>query len=139
MKSAGFIILIIFFFACTNRQSVPDNILKKKPMTLVLADVFIADALVNEKKTRDSLVNVNALSAAYYQQVFKLHSTSKDKFVSSYEYYIQRPVLFKEILDSVYVIINKKMMPATVKPNTPPALPAPVLPRVKKTIKGNEK
>ncbi|RTL59795.1 MAG: DUF4296 domain-containing protein [Sphingobacteriales bacterium] len=110
------LMIAVFSFAFAScidsRQKKPKNLLEFTPMTAVLADVLTADAVANERKYHDSLLNVNNLSAAYYQQIFKLHNISKEQFTASYEYYVNHPDEFKIVLDSVSTIINRRMSPA---------------------------
>jgi hypothetical protein len=96
--------------ACSDKQQAkPKDLLNKGSMTVVMADVLIADAVANDKKSHDSSINVNALGAAYYQQIFTLHHISRQQFATSYSYYVNHPAELKEVLDSAQVIISKKM------------------------------
>lgn len=139
MRILFFIIIAITIFACTDsRQAKPKDLLSKAPMTSILADVLVADAVTSEKKIKDSLINVNALSAAYYQQIFKIHNISKEQFLSSYDYYVNHPDQFKEILDSATLALNKKMS-SDRKPNSvPPKSVPPKIPHIDPKLK-NEK
>jgi hypothetical protein len=130
MRFLFFIVIIIAAIACAdNRQVKPKNLLNKTPMTAVLADVFIADAVANEKKIRDSSLNANALTAAYYQQIFKLHNTSREQFMMSYDYYVDHPDNFKEILDSATIILNKRMASERKPTETTPTSPSKTPPK----------
>ncbi|MBI1779816.1 MAG: DUF4296 domain-containing protein [Sphingobacteriales bacterium] len=125
MRFLFFIVIIIAAIACADkRQEKPKNLLNKTSMTAILSDVLVADAVATEIKTRDSLINLNALSAAYYQQIFKIHNISKEQFTSSYNYYVSHPDEFKEVLDSATNVLNKKMA-SDRKPISVPAKTAP--------------
>lgn len=135
------IAVVTFIFACCSdsRQKKPKDLLGISSMTAVLADVLTADAVANEKKYHDSLLNVNNLSATYYQQIFKLHNISKEQFKKSYEYYVNHPDEFKTVLDSVNVVINRRMKPSgqpAVPGAKPPATnqPPTTLPKLKPRI-----
>jgi Domain of unknown function (DUF4296) len=110
MRRIVFILFLCCLFSCNGKDNIPSNVLKPKEMTGVLGDVLMADAMVNDKKNRDTGININTLSAAYYQQIFTLHKITKEDFFRSYKYYLNSPGLFKNILDSATVIMEKKMM-----------------------------
>jgi hypothetical protein len=97
-------------------KKIPDTILKQKQMTDIISDVLIADAVVNESRNRDTSLSVKSLSNAYYQKIFSLHKINKEIFLRSYDYYIEHPALFKEVLDSANSLIAKKIMSEPVRP-----------------------
>ncbi len=71
-------------------------------MEALLQDLYLADALVNDRKNRDTLITEpDLLKRSYYEQLFKLHNTNREAFLKSYRYYVQHPVLFKKITDSL--------------------------------------
>lgn len=90
-----------FILSCSNEASVPKGILQPKKMEAVLYDVILADELVDFSSIRDSTFRPFAKRAALYDSVFSLHSTSKDGFKKSLQFYQGRPDLLKTILDSL--------------------------------------
>ena len=99
-----FLVLIVFFFSCTNTTKVPNNILSKKKMELVLWDVIQAERFSALYLLKDSTKrNVELEKFKLYDQVFSLHKISREKFVESYKYYLSRPDIAKVIFDSITV------------------------------------
>ena len=95
---AGFILLI---FSCTQKGKTPDSIIPPKKMEAVFWDIFRADELANQLKTSDSVKTALQHHAELYDQVFKLHNTSKEEFRKSFNYYQSRPDLLKPMLESL--------------------------------------
>ena len=117
MRDVLFILALIILVACSGRDKLPSNILDQPKMTSVISDMLIADAIANERKTKDSIINLNSLSAYYYQGVFAMHRITKDDFFRSYNYYLNHPDLLKVVLDSAYMNTSKKVMPSYPKPD----------------------
>lgn len=110
MRIVYYFLLITMIVSCQDGDTLPKGILDRKKMTAVLSEVLIADAVVNERKVKDTAINTRLLTAAGYQRVFDLNKTTKEEFFNSYNYYLGHPDLLKVILDSANNLINNKVM-----------------------------
>ncbi len=102
MKVVSFIMMTFILFGCTNTTKVPDDILPKTKMELVLWDIIQAERFSSLYLLKDSAKrSVQLEKFKLYHQVFDLHKVSKDDFIKSYKYYLGRPDLAKVIADSM--------------------------------------
>jgi hypothetical protein len=107
MSKRYFFAIPAFIFACilmgcggsAKTESKPT--LGKEKMMSVLWDLAQADAFTEQFVKRDSSLNPGTEQAKLQQQIFHLHQVKKEDVYSSYQYYLNRPELMKEILDSV--------------------------------------
>lgn len=120
MRDVVFIFVLLILTACSGRDKLPHGILDKPKMTSLISDMLIADAVANERKQKDTAINIKSLSGSYYQSVFDLHKISKDDFFRSYNYYLNHPDLLKVVLDSAYMNTSKKVMPSYSRPDKKP-------------------
>jgi len=100
-----YILVIVCLFislACSNPEKVPKDIIPKEKMEKVLWDMMLADRYSSQFLVRDSAkINVKEETFKLYDQVFQVHRISKDEFIKSYKYYLNRPDLNKVMFDSL--------------------------------------
>ncbi len=114
---------------CSDKKSVPSGILPREKMEIVLWDMIQADqyAAVLAKDSTVHIADLKTERLRLYDQVFRLHDVSREKFQKSYQYYTDHPELSQELFDSVLVRGNRQRSeeyahPAArpmVKPTTP--------------------
>lgn len=90
-------IVLIFLSACTS-QSAPDNVIPKETMSLVIADLHLAESKVQ------NLTYDKADSAAYAyktleNEIFTKYKITKAQYDTSYSYYSKNLVEFNEIYE----------------------------------------
>lgn len=94
------IILVLFFLlACNTKKVLPLN-----TMRLVIWEMACADELVLEQQAKDTSIKKNksdSIRKSLYQKVFTIHKISKEDFYNSYNHYLQKPDVFKTLIDSV--------------------------------------
>ena len=107
--------LIIFisglwiFTSCgkMKQDEIPVGIIPPKEMISLLADVQIAEALIQLHNTGQP-DSVTELALSEYQYVFKLHHTNDSVFIKSFRYYSDHPELFAEMYKDVITTISKR-------------------------------
>lgn len=87
--------------ACIQKNKVPKNILDQQGMTRVMWDLIKADEFAYNTAMKDSSFNKMQESVKLYEQVFRIHGTSKEKFEESLAFYQNRPDLLKVVMDSL--------------------------------------
>lgn len=120
----GVLVIIGLFFltACRNRNKVPADVLPPAKMKAVLWDIMRADQLLaGYVLNKDSALNKTTESLKYYQQVFAIHTISRDEFQHSFSWYREHPVLFRAILDSING--SKAIEPDLITPVVAPVAP----------------
>ena len=101
-------ILLIFPFACSNKNEVPERILPRKKMQEVMWDMVRAGEFLNSFVFyRDSSIDKTAESQKWIGKICHIHKISKADFDRSYAYYQDHPLLMKALLDS----LSKKQVP----------------------------
>ncbi|HEX7847959.1 MAG TPA: DUF4296 domain-containing protein [Chitinophagaceae bacterium] len=102
--------LLILGASCSGKNRLPKNILSKEKMEAVMWDVMLADQYVSDFVFyKDTSLSRLTMHTNMYEEVFRLHKTSKDEFSRSFNYYRSHPALMKEVLDSLSV----KKLPVT--------------------------
>ena len=102
MKSGLLIFFFIFFLiSCKSRDKIPKNILPQEKMQAVLWDIIRADKFLTDFILKDTSLNKDTASINLYQQIFRIHHVSKEKFQQSFAFYRSHPDLLKIILDSL--------------------------------------
>ncbi len=94
-------VFIIITSSCGSKNKIPDNVLPKAKMQVVLWDVLQADAFVFNFVTKDSAKKPEAEVAKLQQQIFAVHKVSKENFYSSYAWYLAHPQIMQPLLDSM--------------------------------------
>jgi Domain of unknown function (DUF4296) len=103
MKPVALIFSFLFILGgCKKKNAVPNGILPPPVMQAVLwdmmrADQFLADYVLN----KDTSKNKKNESIKMYEQIFGFHKINKEQFKRSYSYYRSKPLLLKEIMDSI--------------------------------------
>jgi hypothetical protein len=102
MKKFLFFVCCIAFIIACSRRKVPNGILPPPEMQEVLWDLMrTGDFLESYVFSKDSLIDKGDKGAEWYENVFRLHHTTREAFEKSYQYYRERPELMKEVLDSL--------------------------------------
>src|SRR3984885_4930672 len=107
---AGLLVIFCVIAAgCSDKNSVPSGILPREKMENVLWDMIQADqyAAVLAKDSAAHIADLKAERLRLYDQVFRLHDVSRDKFRKSYQYYSDHPELSQDLFDSLLVRGNK--------------------------------
>lgn len=106
-------VLLILCVVIGCGKSGKDEIMPQAKMEKVLWDVVQADEFIQAYVLKDSnKVNVNAERFKLYEQVFRLHNTSKDQFRKSYQYYLSNPGKNRVLFDSLAAKANRRMQDA---------------------------
>lgn len=103
----------IFFLtgvlACTQRKKIPGDVLSQEQMRYIMWDMIRADELAGNFVSKDSTLDRKAESVKLYEQVFRLHATSREEFERSLNFYKNRPDLLKTVMDSLRSSERKAM------------------------------
>lgn len=81
--------------------------LDQDQMTKVMWDLIRADEYVYNFIMKDSARDKKQESIKLYEQVFRIHHTSKEEFEKSLYFYQRRPDLLKPVMDSLRMFENK--------------------------------
>jgi len=106
--------------SCTNKDKMPDGILKPEKMQAVLWDVIKADVFTTDFIKKDTAKNAAAENLKLQQQIFAIHKITKADFYNSYDYYKTNTVVFRKIVDSMIAQAERNKFTTTKTFNTKP-------------------
>ena len=108
MKRLPVFFVMILFAACSNRSSVPGDIIPIDSMTVIMKDIIIANeySLVNLPKDSTKKDKILA-NQQLLDGVFKIHHITRESFQTSYRFYESRPDMNKIIFDSLSAYANR--------------------------------
>lgn len=105
----SFFILMLILTACgkEKKSRVPDNIISRDTLPVILSDVYLAEAGLSSLSRQGDTVNKKI--PLFYEAIFKKHNTSRARFDSSISWYSQHPKLLFEIYqDALDLLIRKQ-------------------------------
>lgn len=103
-----FLTIVIISIGCTNQYKVPGNILPKDKMENVLWDMILADRYSGLILSKDSTKDIKKESFILYEQVFNIHKVTRQEFIKSFKWYLERPDISQVMLDSLAAKANRK-------------------------------
>jgi hypothetical protein len=101
MRKYHCLLPVLLLFSCSNKNS---HLLVADTMKVVMWDMMRADELFSRLSAKDTVSSMEKrrqFNIRLYEEVFTLHHITKGSFDSTYRYYAARPVLLKQLLDSV--------------------------------------
>jgi hypothetical protein len=99
--------VLVLLVGCKEElPKVPVEIISMDSMTLIMADIHIADALAETKAQGGE--NEKELSQKYYEKIFSSHHISKEDYTKSFQYYEHNPVLLNKMYDDVLNTLSKR-------------------------------
>lgn len=113
MSRLVILFFLLTFISCTNKDEIPDGIMPPEKMENVMWDMLQADRYAALYLVRDTgMISVQDETFKLYNQVFQIHSISKDQFLKSFRFYLGRPDLSRKVFDSLSAEANRKKVEA---------------------------
>jgi hypothetical protein len=88
-------LLVLCTFACDQTLGPPKNVLPEKKMVSIMADLHVAEAKV--KALGVSQDSARSLFSIYEIQILDKHNVSPDKYLHSYQYYLDNHRLMTRV------------------------------------------
>ncbi|HEX3768424.1 MAG TPA: DUF4296 domain-containing protein [Puia sp.] len=108
MKRLPEIFILVLLTACSNRSSIPPDIIPLDSMTVIMKDVIIANEYAITYIPKDSTKKDKILAnQGLLDGVFKIHHITRESFENSYRFYESRPDMNKTIFDSLSAYANR--------------------------------
>jgi hypothetical protein len=82
------------------KDGVPKDLIGVDPMAEIIFDISLAEGFVESFLLKDTALKKDSVYQSEINKVLQFHKTSPAIFSISYKYYSQRPVLFKQVMDS---------------------------------------
>jgi len=102
------VIPLFCFPGCTDRNTIPSEILPPDKMEKILWDMIQADRFSANFLSKDSAKNVELETFKLYEDIFQIHKITRSQFIESYKFYLGRPDITKVMLDSLSSMANRK-------------------------------
>ena len=102
MRYLGATLLILLLNACTGNK-LPKGVLPAEQMQAVFWDYLKADVYANDFLSADTNKDAKLENARLQLEVFKKHNVSKETFYKSYQYYLMRESLMKDMVDTMMI------------------------------------
>ena len=94
--------ILLFTSGCSDKKTVPRNILSPLIMQKVMWDMIRADEYVTDFIWKnDSAINRQEESIQLYEKIFKIYHITKQQFQKSLIFYREHPRFLKIIVDSL--------------------------------------
>lgn len=94
-------LLLLFILSCSSKHEIPPDVLPRPELQSILWDMLKADEFVLNFQRKDSTRTTKDKSTLLYEEIFRIHKTTKSQFEKSITFYSQHPDLFKDVLDSM--------------------------------------
>jgi hypothetical protein len=103
-------LFITLFIACTNKDKIPSDVLPRDEMEKVMWDMIQADRFSSQFLERDSVAKKNLKTETFklYEKVFQLHKITREEFVHSFKFYLDRPDINRVLFDSLSARANRR-------------------------------
>jgi hypothetical protein len=109
MKKIALLFLCSCLISCGNNKSVPipDNVLSKEKMALVMTDMHLLEASMNLNIASALPANQNVDMEAKVQAVLKKNAVTKEQYETSFVFYSTHTELLSEIYTEVLNDLSK--------------------------------
>jgi hypothetical protein len=99
--------LFLLIAACkSDMPSMPADVLPIDKMKVVLADMQIADAVVETKMQGGA--NESALTQEYYARIYAIHQISPEQFTRSMKFYEDHPQWLNKLYEEILTELSKR-------------------------------
>jgi hypothetical protein len=127
MKASLLVFSLVFVVSCTNPSKIPEGVLSKQKMEVILWDLIQADRFSASFLMRDSTkTNIHSENMKLYQRVFQMHKISKEEFEKSFKFYLSRPDITKIMFDSIAVKAERQRPSIYTSDSVNKNLPVPI-------------
>jgi len=113
----GIPLLLFFLLSCGGKGRFSSGVLQQDTMQSVLWDIIKADAYTTDFIKNDTSKNAMVENAKLQNEVFAIHSISREDFYKSLDFYKKNPGSMRVMLDSM---INKANRERVYNINTNP-------------------
>jgi len=118
--------LVLMASGCSDKDSVPADVLPHDKMEAVMWDVIQAEQYSANYLIKDTpRLDLKLENLRMYDEVFRLHQTSREQFRKSYNYYMGRADLAQVLFDSLLNKGNRLRTESYSRPARPVVTLAP--------------
>lgn len=100
---------MILFYSCSLKQkeiNIPVNVISQDSMVQILVDVHIQESMMNRYNQEGRLMKLNPVKQ--YQLIFEKYNITKERYDTSFRFYLDNPSLMNKIYENVVIELTKK-------------------------------
>ena len=133
MRIIAGLLCIVLIVGCSEKDSIPSGVLGKEEMGSILWDMMQADQYASSYLIKDTAkVNLKMETLKLYEEVFRLHKTTREEFRKSFQFYQDHPDITRVLFDSLIARGNRMRSESYTHSSAPP----PSVPAVKPAVTG---
>ncbi|HVV04301.1 MAG TPA: DUF4296 domain-containing protein [Puia sp.] len=133
MRVIAGLLCIVLIVGCSEKDSIPSGVLGKEEMGSILWDMMQADQYASSYLIKDTAkVNLKMETLKLYEEVFRLHKTTREEFRKSFQFYQDHPDITRVLFDSLIARGNRMRSESY----THSSAPVPSVPAVKPAVTG---
>ncbi|MDD2791740.1 MAG: DUF4296 domain-containing protein [Sediminibacterium sp.] len=102
-----------------SEMKVGKDVIPIGEMKLIIWDIMKADEYYSRLSANDTANRYHNENLRLYDQLFRSHQITKEKFYQSYKYYASHPAAFKVLIDSVDAVSRRERDLLNKSPETP--------------------
>lgn len=91
--------LLFLLISCNNKTK--EKIIPPEKMELIISDMMLAEGYSESGANKDSTRPKYEFLSNEISKVLAVHKVTKEEYNRSFQYYIKRPDLMKEMIDSI--------------------------------------
>lgn len=99
---ACFLFILMLESSCSKGNKVPDEIIGQEKMGLILFEIALSEAYLENYTFKDSTANRDSFLTVELDKVLAIHKVSQKEFLEAFKFYKSSPELFKAVTDTVY-------------------------------------
>ena len=121
-----FILCVVLLVSCgDDKDDIPKDIIGKEKMQKILWDIMLADQFSTQYVSKDTVKSrVRTKTMELYEEVFRIHHTTKAEFQKSFKFYESHPDITKPMFDSLSARASRERL--TMFKSRPPGQGAPM-------------
>jgi hypothetical protein len=101
---SGVLLTLCLLAGCASKDKLSSGIIPPEKMKTIVWDMIQADSYTDLYPGKDSASRVRPSNLRLYAQVLQLHQVSHEEFRKSFQFYIDRPDLSRQLFDSVQAL-----------------------------------
>ena len=121
-RLSGILLTLLLLAGCAGKDKVTSGIIPIDKMKTIVWELIQTDTYTDLYLGKDSASTARLETLRLYTQVLQLHQVSREDFRKSFQFYIDRPDLSRELFDSVQALgaRDRAAHPAVMPSNTFP-------------------
>jgi hypothetical protein len=122
MRKIGIVLILSIFISCSKKEvEIPDDVIPRDTMIVVLAEIHLAEATIQVLNIE---LNDSTKKAAVglYRHIFSKHKISQELFKKSFDFYRNEPTYLHAMYDEVITRLSEDQAKNSTLPKMTPAM-----------------